>query len=237
MENMKNDETYVKALCVMISRGDILSIEMLNKYLKHVDFNKDIRVTSTELNMLLGVDTSDISPKYYMGEKGFNYNYTPIDLILYSCVCNDIYYSQKYKMLEDILKFDGIEFSSIRKVLEHSVSKGDLKLFKLLNTLDINYNATYDALRDGTPYSILDNCLSLALARLTINGKDVANNYPGEILDYFLSLDSNSIDFDKLKSSLIIYKVIKEEDKVEINDVKTLFEKIEALVSNYKHRY
>ena len=121
--------------------------------------------------------------------------------------------------------------------MEHSVSKGDLKLFKLLNTLDINYNATYDALRDGTPYSILDNCLSLALARLTINGKDVANNYPGEILDYFLSLDSNSIDSDKLKSSLIIYKVIKEEDKVEINDVKTLFEKIEALVSNYKHRY
>lgn len=238
MESIKYGDTYIKSMCTMIARGDILDIEMFRKYLEYADLDRLVEVSTFELDMLFGVNIDKISPKYYICDSDFERKYYPIDLILYSCVCNKYFYSQKQELLKDILQLENIDFSCISKTLEYVVSVGDLELFKLLNSIDnINYNYKCYKLRNGEPYSILDNCLSLVVARLTINGEFIARSYPREILEFFLSMDKGSIDLELLKTTPIMIKCIdnkSDEYLSNVTSIEDLFCDIKNLVNNYK---
>ena len=235
MESIKYGDTYIKSMCTMIARGDILDIEMFRKYLEYADLDRLVEVSIFELDMLFGVNIDKISPKYYICDSDFERKYYPIDLILYSCVCNKYFYSQKQKLLKDILQLENIDFSCISKTLEYAVSVGDLELFELLNSIDNNYKCY--KLRNGEPYSILDNCLSLVVARLTINGEFIARSYPREILEFFLSMDKGSIDLELLKTTPIMIKCIdnkSDEYLSNVTSIEDLFCDIKNLVNNYE---
>ena len=231
MDNRKYTDGYVKGLCTMISRGDILDIETFKNYLEYLDLDTSISAVNAELNMLLNIDLNSFNPKYYISDFGSIKEYAPIDLILYSCVCNNTYYTYKRNLLKEILSIETIDFSNIYITLEHAVSKGDLELFNLLISLNPDLNLKCSSLKTGEPISILDNCLSLAICRLTINGEYTAKNYPKEILEYFLSL--KNVDFSMLVSTKIILEVILKIDAETIENNSNIFKQVKFAVENY----
>ena len=232
MNNEKYTDGYIKGLCTMISRGNILYVDTLKNYLEYADLKTPIRAVNSELNMLLDIDLEKFNPKYYISDFGSTKDYAPIDLILYSCVCNDRYLTYKKELLKEIIKINSIDFSNIYKVLDYAVSKGDLELFNLLISLNPDLNLQCSSLKTGEPISILDNCLSLAICRLTINGDDIAKSYPKEILEYFLSLDN--VDFSTLISTKLILEIVLDTDDVRIDNNPNIFEKIKLAIESYK---
>ena len=44
MESIKYGDTYIKSMCTMIARGDILDIEMFRKYLEYADLDRLVEV-------------------------------------------------------------------------------------------------------------------------------------------------------------------------------------------------
>lgn len=230
MSEEKYSGSYIKAMCTMIARGDISDIDTFKKYIQYADLDTPISAINCELDMLLGVDIQNINPKYYISDFGSEKKYAPIDLILYSCVCNKTYYTYKKELLKEIIKLDFIDFSNICKTLEYSVSKGDLELFNTLVSLNPNFNIKYSALRTGEPLSILNNCLSLAMCRLTINEEHVSKYYPRDIFNYLTSL--NNVDFSLLKGTEVILEVLL--NIKDIDDNVDIFKKVKDTVTNYK---
>ena len=241
MENIKYGDTYIKSMATMIARGDIININSFNEYLKYADLDTPVKVSSFELEMLFGSKVDSIVPKYYVCDKDVIKEYYPIDIILYSFMANKWYYPHKMNLLKEVLDMEEIDFSNIARALEYAVSEGDLKLFNLLVSKDINYNAKHYKLRTGEHYSVLDNCLMLAMARMTINGKSVAEKYPREILDYFLSLDIDEINFALLRTTMVLLECIVDDSEKEvmkgISCTEELFNKVREVVYSYDHTF
>ena len=233
MNKVKYTDGYVKGLCTMISRGDILNKEILYKYLKHLDMHTEVEFVNAELNMLLNIDLENFNPEYYIIDFGSIKKYSPIDLILYSCVCNKDYSFYKKELFSNIIEMKDLDFSNINKVLEHSVSKGDLNLFNSLVNLKPNYNLVYSYLKTGEPLSILDNCLSIALCRLTINNKSISENYPKEILEYLISL--KDINYNLLLSTKLILENFFEIKDIDIEINPNILEKLKDAVNTYNN--
>ena len=242
MENMKYTDGYIKSLCTMISRGDVLNIETFLKYLEYADLENPIKATSMELDMLFGSDNlHNSSPKYYICGPTSEKFYSPVDLIVYSCVCSKSYSFYKEELLNEIIKIEWLDFSNLSKTLDYVISKGDLKLFNLFVGLNPDFNIVHTYLRNGMRSSVLDNCLSLAMARLTINDEDIFLNYPKEILEYLLSIDKNSIDFELMKvtrtlgTSLLEVSGIEGEYLSFYSDIDTnLLKDVKLMVENYR---
>ncbi|MBQ8998169.1 MAG: hypothetical protein IJ086_05700 [Clostridium sp.] len=244
MDNKKHSDNYVKAVCTMISRGDIVSIDVLKSYLKYIDLNTPVKTSYLEMDMLLGVNNlSELNPKYYGYSSEYNGNKLnyPIDLIIYSCIYNNSYYYHKRRLLEDILKLDDVDFGVIAKSLEYAISNGDLELFRVFMKLNPNFNAVSGYLTTGEEYSVFDNCLSLALARLTIGSEETFNNYPKAILEELMLVDDKNIDFKLMKSTRAIAKVLVDMGELEgmyltlNNEGENLFEDIRLVVENYRN--
>lgn len=234
MNEVKYTDGYVKGLCTMISRGDILNKETLYKYLNYLDTHTEVEFVNSELNMLLNIDSKNFNPKYYISDFGSIKKYSPIDLILYSCVCNEYYSFYKKELFDNIIKIEYLDFSNICKVLEHAVSKGDLNLFNSLIALNPNYNLVYSHLKTGEPLSILDNCLSIALCRLTINDKCISENYPKEILEYLISL--KDVDYSLLLSTKLILESFFNIENINIENNPNIFEKVKDAVNIYNKK-
>lgn len=242
MATKKYSDNYVKSLCTMISRGDILGIDILMVYLEYIDFNTLINMDYLEVDMLFGnSDINKINPKYYgyVSENKKATEYAPIDLILYSCIYNNNYSYYKRKLLLDILELDFVDFSNISKTLQHVVSTGNLEVFSILMKLNIDWNLAHGCLRNGEEYSVYDNCLSLALSRLTIS--DNSSCYPKKILDYLTDIGRKDIDYSLMKTTKIIAETIVStynmEDVYESlnsNDDSKLLDDINLLVNNFR---
>lgn len=238
MEDIKYTDGYIKSMCVMISRGDILDIDSFLKYLEYADLENPIKASSFELDMLFGSDNlHELNPKYYTDERF----YSPVDLILYSCISSSRYSFYKKELLSKIIEIKSLDFSNLSKTLEHVVSKGDLELFNLFVGLKPNFNIVHTYLKNGMLSSVLDNCLSLAMARLTINDKDKFFGYPKEILEYLLSINKDNIDFELMKvtrtmgASLLEISEIGEEYPSFYSDVDTnLLEEVDSMVKAYR---
>ena len=231
MNTKKYEGNYVKAVCTMISRGDISNINDLKEYLKYMNFDSPVRAIYSELNMLLGVETESINPEYYISDFGSEKEYSPIDLILYSCVCNNAFSIQKKELLKEIIKLDSIDFSNVSRTLEFAVSKGNLELFEMLVKLKPNYNTKYSILRNGDFSSILDSCLTIAMCRLTINGESTSRSYPKEIFDYLISLKDEA-DLSLMKPTKSILECFEEFSGIKPSS--DIFNDVKMAVENYK---
>lgn len=234
MNSEKYSDGYIKGLCTMISRGDILNVDTLKNYLEHADLKTPIKAVNTELNMLLNIDLENIKPKYYISDFGSIKEYSPIDLILYSCVCNKHYGCYKKDLFNSVIEMKNLDFSNISKVIEYAVSKGDLNIFSSLVSLNPNYNLVYSNLRTGEPLSILDNCLGIALCRLTINDEHISKSYPKEILEYLISLED--IDYSLLLSTKLILESFFNIENINIENNPNIFEKIKDAVNTYNKK-
>lgn len=230
MNDKKLTNEYIKCICTMIARGDINTIDRLKMFLNYADLDTPITISHYELNMLLGINTDDINPEYYNTDN--TKKYYPIDLILYSCLCNEYFYFSKKELFKEIIKLENMSFYNIAKTLEFCVSKGNLELFKILNKLDINYNYKYTQLKNGEYISILDNCLSIVICRLTINGTEISRVYPKEIFYYLINL--KDVDFSLLKSTKIILETLLDSENIKLEDNAIIFEKAKEIVENYK---
>lgn len=231
MNEIKYSTDYIKAMCTMMARGNIADIDTFKKYLQYADLKTLVKATHSELDMLFGINLDDLNPKYYISDFGSEKEYSPIDLMLYSCICNKSGYLYKKELFKEILKIDSIDFSNICKTLSYSVSKGDLELFDLLVSLNPDFNTKYSALRTGEPISILDECLSVAICRLTINGESISKLYPKEIFDTLASI--KDIDFSLLRSTKAVLEVLLNIENIDIANSPNIIEKAIEAVENY----
>ena len=233
MSEIKYSNDYIKAMCTMIARGDITDIDAFKEYLQYVDLDTPVKAKHLELDMLFGINLNSLNPKYYISDFGSEKEYAPIDLILYSCICNKSYYTYKKDLLKKIIKIDSIDFSNVYKTLNYCVAKGDLELFNLLISLNPDFNIKCSKLRNGEPISILDDCLSLAICRLTINGEYVSRYYPKEIFNTLLSLEN--VDYTLLKSTKGILEALLNVEDIDIENSPNIFEKAREAVENYNN--
>ena len=93
MSEIKYLNDYIKAMCTMIARGDITDIDTFKEYLQYADLDPPVKAKYSELDMLFGINLNSLNPKYYISDFGSEKEYAPIDLILYSCICNKSYYT------------------------------------------------------------------------------------------------------------------------------------------------
>lgn len=232
MNKEKYSGDYIKSLCTMIARGNILDINTLTKYLEYADLDTPVKILSMELDMLFGTNLEFLNPKYYNYMSTDSKEYNPVDLILYSCICNSTCYTYKKNLFKEIIKIESINFSNLHKTLDYIVSEGNLELFKLLTELNLDFNMAYSPLKNDENISILDNCLALAICRLTINGSDISRHYPKEIFSYLISLED--VDFTLLKITKIILKTLLNLDIAELENDYTIFEKAREVVEKYQ---
>lgn len=233
MNEIKYSTNYIKAICTMIARGDITDIDTFKEYLQYADLKTPIKAVYLELDMLFGVNLDTLNPKYYISDFGSEKEYSPIDLILYSCVCNKSGCLYKKELFKEILKIDSIDFSNVSKTLSYSVSKGDLELFNLLMSLNPDFNIKYSSLRNGEPISILDECLSVAICRLTVNGEPVSKLYPKYIFNTLVSLED--IDFSLLKSTKAVLEVLLNVENIDIYNSPNIIKQAIEAVENYNN--
>lgn len=242
MSEIKYSSDYIKAMCTMIARGDITDIITLKKYLQYVDLDTMVKANYHELEMLFGINLKNFNPKYYELHNTYEKKYAPIDLILYSSISNkpnslyrrELLYSTE--LFEEIIKIDSIDFSNICTTLSYAVSNGDLELFKLLISLNPDFNIKHSALKNGEPISILDECLSTAICKLTVSGESVARLYPKEIFNTLVSIEN--IDFSLLKSTKVILEVLLNVENIDIDNKPNIIKKaIEAVEEkNWQNR-
>lgn len=229
MNEIKYSTDYIKAMCTMIARKDITDIDTLKEYLQYADLDTPVKANYHELDMLLGINLKDFNPKYYKMHHTYEKEYAPIDLILYSSICNkprqpyEKGFSYTTELFKEIIKIDSIDFSNICKTLSYSVSKGDLELFNLLISLNPDFNIKSSALKNGEPISILDECLSTAICRLAVNGEPVSRLYPKEIFNTLISIEN--IDFSLLKSTKVVLEVLLNVESIDIDNTPNIIKK------------
>lgn len=206
LTDKKLSYVYIKSVCTSIARGDIQDIETIARYIKLINPETLIEISDIELDMLFGINLDKLYEEDYLYDFANLKEYTFIDLILFASICKNSNFDSRKKLFCKILELNKSNPLNLKITLNFIVSNGYLELFNILTSSNINFNNKSLLLKNGEYSSILDECLSITICRLTINKQNHSEETYIKIFNYLVSLEN--IDDELLVVTKIILQII-----------------------------